>query len=46
MSIPNTSLLRSFAKQLRVTSTLIMREVITRYGRHNNAFLWLILEPI
>lgn len=41
-----TSLRRSFAIQLRVTHALIMREVITRYGRHNIGFLWLFLEPM
>lgn len=46
MSIPTTSLRRSFAIQVRVTSALIMREVITRYGRHNIGFLWLFLEPM
>jgi capsular polysaccharide transport system permease protein len=46
MSLPTTSLRRSFAIQVRVTSALIMREVITRYGRHNIGFLWLFLEPM
>lgn len=46
MSIATTSLRRSFAIQVRVTSALIMREVITRYGRHNIGFLWLMLEPM
>lgn len=32
--------------QLRVIVALLMREVITRYGRHNIGFLWLLLEPI
>ena len=32
--------------QLRVIGALMMREIITRYGRHNVGFLWLILEPI
>lgn len=46
MSIPTTSLRRSFAIQVRVTHALILREVITRYGRHNIGFLWLFLEPM
>lgn len=46
MSLPTTSLRRSFAIQARVTNALIMREVITRYGRHNIGFLWLFLEPM
>lgn len=37
---------RSLAIQLRVISALIMREVLTRYGRHNIGFLWLFLEPM
>lgn len=32
--------------QLRVFGALIMREMITRYGRENVGFLWLILEPM
>jgi capsular polysaccharide transport system permease protein len=41
-----TSLSRSFAIQRRVIGALVMREVITRYGRHNIGFLWLFLEPM
>jgi ABC-type polysaccharide/polyol phosphate export permease len=41
-----TSLLSSFAIQLRVIHALLMREVITRYGRHNIGFLWLFVEPM
>lgn len=37
---------RSLAIQLRVIGALLMREIITRYGRHNLGFLWLLLEPI
>lgn len=32
--------------QLRVIGALILREIITRYGRHNIGFLWLLLEPV
>jgi capsular polysaccharide transport system permease protein len=32
--------------QLRVIHALILREVITRYGRDNIGFLWLIVEPM
>ncbi|MGF6933087.1 capsular polysaccharide transport system permease protein [Paraburkholderia sp. UCT70] len=46
MNHPTIPLRRSFAIQLRVTNALIMREVITRYGRHNIGFLWLFLEPM
>jgi capsular polysaccharide transport system permease protein len=41
-----TSLRRSATIQLRVIHALVMREVITRYGRHNVGFLWLFLEPM
>ena len=32
--------------QLRVIYALFMREIITRYGRHNLGFAWLFLEPM
>jgi len=32
--------------QGRVLGALIMREVLTRYGRENIGFLWLIVEPM
>lgn len=41
-----SSFLRSLKIQLRVMGALIMREIITRYGRHNIGFLWLFLEPM
>jgi capsular polysaccharide transport system permease protein len=41
-----TSLLRSFALQRRVIGALLLREVITRYGRHNFGFVWLFFEPM
>ena len=31
--------------QAQVVLALVMREVVTRYGRHNIGFLWLFLEP-
>jgi ABC-type polysaccharide/polyol phosphate export permease len=40
------SLLRSALIQLRVIHALVLREVITRYGRHNIGFAWLFLEPM
>lgn len=42
----STPLLRSLAIQARVIGALLMREVLTRYGRHNIGFLWLFLEPM
>jgi ABC-type polysaccharide/polyol phosphate export permease len=41
-----TSLLKSLRVQQRVISALLMREIITRFGRHNIGFLWLFVEPM
>ena len=40
------SLRTSLPTQLRVLYALLMREVITRFGRHNLGVLWLIGEPM
>ena len=32
--------------QMRVVGAVLLREIITRYGRHNVGFLWLLLEPV
>lgn len=32
--------------QRRVLGALLMREIITRYGRNNIGFLWLFVEPL
>lgn len=40
------SLRRSLVIQFRVIGALLMREVLTRYGRHNIGFLWLFAEPM
>lgn len=32
--------------QRRVVWALVLREMLTRYGRHNIGFLWLFLEPM
>jgi ABC-2 type transport system permease protein/capsular polysaccharide transport system permease protein len=45
-SSPQQSLARSWAIQRRVVGALLMREVLTRYGRHNIGFLWLFVEPM
>ncbi len=37
---------RSWAVQRRVIVALLLREVLTRYGRHNIGFLWLFVEPM
>jgi capsular polysaccharide transport system permease protein len=49
MSVPGagrTPLRRSIAIQARVVSALMMREVITRFGRRNLGALWLVAEPM
>ncbi len=42
----STSLLRSLDIQRRVIGALFLREIITRYGRHNIGVLWLVMEPM
>jgi ABC-type polysaccharide/polyol phosphate export permease len=32
--------------QFRVIKALILREMITRFGRHNIGFLWMFIEPM
>jgi capsular polysaccharide transport system permease protein len=44
--VVENSLRRSFDIQCRVIAALLLREVITRYGRHGLGVLWLILEPM
>ena len=41
-----TSFMNSLAIQGRVIRALLMREVITRFGRHNIGVLWLVGEPM
>jgi ABC-type polysaccharide/polyol phosphate export permease len=38
--------LKAFRIQSRVIGALLLREVITRYGRHNIGFMWLFAEPM
>jgi capsular polysaccharide transport system permease protein len=40
------SLSRSLTIQLRVLHALLMREIITRFGRQNLGVLWLVAEPM
>lgn len=40
------SLWDSFRTQLRVIGALLMREILTRYGRKNIGFLWLFVDPM
>ncbi|MFM0274790.1 ABC transporter permease [Paraburkholderia aspalathi] len=42
----DTPILRSFQIQRRVVGALLMREILTRYGRHNIGFLWVFFEPM
>jgi ABC-2 type transport system permease protein/capsular polysaccharide transport system permease protein len=46
MSAQTDSLRKSWAVQRRVIYALLMREVLTRFGRHNIGFLWLFVEPM
>ena len=46
VQIGKTSFLQSLAIQRRVIHALVLREILTRYGRHNIGFLWLFLEPM
>ena len=41
-----TPFMHSLAIQSRVIGALLMREILTRYGRHNIGFLWLFAEPM
>ena len=43
---PQASLRRSWTIQRRVIGALLMREILTRFGRHNIGFLWLFVEPM
>jgi capsular polysaccharide transport system permease protein len=36
----------ALATQFRVIGALLMREIITRYGRDNIGFLWIFFEPM
>jgi ABC-type polysaccharide/polyol phosphate export permease len=39
-------LMSSLRVQRRVIGALLLRELITRYGRYNLGFLWLFIEPM
>jgi capsular polysaccharide transport system permease protein len=45
-AIANGEFTRGLRVQGRVIGALIMREIITRYGRHNIAFMWIFIEPM
>ncbi|MGA0545368.1 ABC transporter permease [Brevundimonas sp. VNH65] len=38
--------MRELKKQVRIVGALILRELVTRYGREGLGFLWLVLEPL
>lgn len=40
------SLYSSWLVQRRIIYALLLREMLTRYGRHNIGFLWLFVEPM
>ncbi len=42
----DTPFIESLRIQLRVIGALLMREIVTRYGRDNLGFLWLFVEPM
>lgn len=44
MAVPSVA--QSWTIQRRVLGALLMREILTRYGRHNIGFLWLFAEPM
>ena len=46
MQTEATTLLRCLTKQRRVVWALILRELITRFGRENLGVLWLVGEPM
>lgn len=41
-----SGLARSWYIQRRTIAALVLREMLTRYGRHNIGFLWLFVEPM
>lgn len=45
-ALHHTSFWESLQIQRRVIGALLMREIITRYGRNNIGFLWLFVEPL
>lgn len=45
-SVHTDSLRRPLQIQARIIWALIMREILTRYGRHNIGFMWVFVEPM
>lgn len=47
MAVSEEATLKDSGKvQGRILSALFVREILTRYGRHNIGFLWLFVEPM
>lgn len=42
----SAELVQAWGVQRRVLGALLLRELLTRYGRNNIGFLWMILEPM
>jgi capsular polysaccharide transport system permease protein len=40
------TLARKFMTTRRIISALVLREIMTRFGRENFGFIWLVLEPL
>lgn len=38
--------MRELKKHIRILNALMMRELVTRYGREGLGFLWLVIEPL
>ncbi|WP_336980707.1 ABC transporter permease [Altererythrobacter fulvus] len=45
-AISPPSFRESWRVQMRILGALLVREMLTRYGRHNIGFLWLFVEPM
>jgi ABC-2 type transport system permease protein/capsular polysaccharide transport system permease protein len=45
-SVERSELFLGAMTQQKVISALFMREVLTRFGRHNIGFLWIFVEPM
>lgn len=45
-SASQAPLLPALRTQLRVIHAIFLRELLTRFGRHNLGFLWLFVEPM
>lgn len=46
MDASSNTALHSLRIQGRVIYALLMREILTRFGRHNIGFLWMFVEPM